>query len=126
VTAIDPALEDARADLFELLAPLPDVALWPTVPDATGLPAVWIDQPAGGLSPISGVITAAWAIVCAVDTATATTSTSDLDLLAGAVIALAVDSSTFQLTGWTRGTAEVGGVSLPAVTVDVSSAHLLC
>jgi len=125
VTAIDPALEDARADLFELLAPLPDVALWPTVPDATGLPAVWIDQPAGGLSPISGVITAAWAIVCAVDTATATTSTSDLDLLAGAVIALAV-AGPFRLTGWTRGTTEVGGVSLPAVTVDVSSDHVLC
>lgn len=124
--ALAPALEASRAELLDLLGPLEAAAaVWPTLPDATSLPAVWIDQPAGGLSGVSGVVTAAWSVVCAVDPGTAA-SADALDLLAGAAIALAVGASSFRLIGWTRGQAEVGGAPVPSVTVDLQSDHVIC
>ena len=124
---ISAELAETRADLFAVLAQIPDVTVYGHEPDAADLPAIWVDQPNAARADPATTVAVGWDVVVVVDVAAATDVTDQLD----ALICVVVDNVAKGVAGvrfdqWTRGTRPVGGVNVPAATVSWLSLHVIC
>lgn len=122
-----PAVAATRAALVAALAPIPDWSAWPSAPDATALPAVWVEQPAAVRSETARTMTTGiWSVVAAVDPTSTDDVTTQLDAMVD-VVAEAVGGShqpVFRLNGWVREQRPVGATTAECVVVQFETDHL--
>jgi len=119
-------LAQFRADLFDALAIIPDVAAYSSVPDAADLPAVWIDQPAGARGEPGTLAVAYWETWAATDAELSVDVATFLDDMLGVLVTQGLTVTNLRFNGWTRGDVQIGGAPVPAVTVQWITDHVLC